>query len=92
MAIIGKLENMGGGRGVVLPAELLEHLGISDSVKIELEEGRIVLTAPPNGTPLRPGVNCQSFDEALHATIGHYAPALRRLAGAPHGPQGGPAS
>jgi antitoxin component of MazEF toxin-antitoxin module len=71
------LQKIGNSRGLVLTRTMLDHLGITDTVEITLEEGRIVLAPPQGAAPRR-----QSFEQASESTFAQYDDAMRRLADA----------
>ena len=68
------LQKIGNSKGLLLNRTMLDHLGVSDTVDVRLEEGRIVITPPQ---PKR-----QSFEDASKATFAEYDGAMRRLADA----------
>ena len=73
-----KLQKMGNSRGVILPAAVLDHMGVKDTVILTMEsDGKVVLTAP-----MAPGRR-QTLQEALASTNVQYGSALKRLAEAP---------
>jgi antitoxin component of MazEF toxin-antitoxin module len=81
MAITRRVRRIGNSRAVVLPKDVLEHLGSPDSVELTLERGRVVLSPVPRtkGT----GNTGLPLEEAMTEVLEEYAPALRYLAEMP---------
>jgi antitoxin component of MazEF toxin-antitoxin module len=77
--MVRRLQKIGTSRGVILTREMIEHLGVQDAIEINLEEGRIVLTAPPSVVRLIRRKT--SAREAAREVIETYRSALRTLAG-----------
>ena len=71
------LQKVGNSKGLVMTRTMMHHLGVTDSVEVLMEQGRIVITAPQGVSPRR-----QSFEEAKDATFAQYDDAMRRLAAA----------
>lgn len=69
------LQRIGNSKGLVLTRTMLEHLGVTDAVEIQMEQGRIIITAATERAPGRR----MSFDEAKAATFEKYGDALKRL-------------
>jgi len=69
------LQKIGNSRGLVLTRTMLDHLGASDSVDIQMETGRIVITAPAQQSAGRR----LNFEDAKNATFEKYGDALKRL-------------
>jgi len=74
--MIRQLQKIGNSKGVVLTRTMMDHLGVDKEVEVTMEDGRIVLTAPPKES------RRQSFEEARSATFSQYGEALQRLADA----------
>ena len=72
------LQRIGNSRGLVITRTMMDHLGVTDSVEVTMEEGRIVIS-PPKGVSPR---GRQSFKEAMESTFSQYDSAIARLADA----------
>ena len=70
------LQKVGNSRGLVLTRTMLDHLGATDAVEENIEEGRIVLTLPKGPVPRKR----QSFEVAMETTFTEYDSAMARLA------------
>ena len=77
--MVRMLQKIGTSRGVILTRDMIEHLGLDDSVEISLEEGRIVITAPAHDA--QPARKRLTVDEAALKGIEKYRKALDVLAG-----------
>lgn len=77
--MVRSLQKIGTSKGIILTRDMMDHLGVTDSIEISLEAGRIVLTAPTvDSAPVsrRPSVR-----ESAVKGITKYRPALEVLAG-----------
>ena len=70
------LQKMGNSKGLLLTRTMLDHLGVTDSVEVSMEPGRIVITAPHAPR------HRQSYEEAKRSSFDQYDEAMRRLADA----------
>ena len=62
------LARTGDGTALILTCDMQEHLGITDTVDVQIEEGRIVLRKPPR------------FEEAAARSDRKFANAYKELA------------
>ena len=88
MPIVRRLQKVGNSRGIILTSDMLDHLGIKDSIQIDLADGVVILRAPAADATLsriRPGPNRQNHRDALIDTFDQYDGTLRRLSAAPDG-------
>jgi antitoxin component of MazEF toxin-antitoxin module len=72
-----RIQKIGNSRGLVLDRTMLEHLGVTTEVEVNMEQGRIILTAPQASSRQR-----QSFEDAKNSTFAQYDTAMQRLADA----------
>lgn len=74
MALVRKLMNLGGSRGVVLPKPFLDQLAIAEGgeVEISIEADRIVIE------PHRYATNAE-FKASAHRVIGKRRGLIKRL-------------
>ena len=72
------LQKIGNSRGLVMTRTMRDHLGVTDSIEVTMEEGRIILTPPKTKSPR----TRQNFERAMESTFAQYEPAMRRLADA----------
>lgn len=77
--MLRNIQQFGDNKGIVLTRDMLEHLGVMETVDVSFEDGRIVLAAPREETTAVP-LRKQSFREAADATLEQYDEALKRLA------------
>jgi antitoxin component of MazEF toxin-antitoxin module len=75
--VLRNIQQFGDDKGIVLTREMLEHLGVTETVDVSFEDGRIVLAAPREAAAPR---RRQSFREAADATLEQYDEALKELA------------
>ena len=74
------LQKIGSSKGLILNQTMLEHLGVTESVEIQLESGRIVISAPAENAPKPPRRHRQSFVDAKNSTIAQFGAAFKILA------------
>ena len=73
------LQKVGTSKGIILTRDMIDHLGVTDSVEISLEAGRIVLTAPALDAVR--SARRSTVREAAAEGINKYREALDVLAG-----------
>jgi len=72
------LQKIGTSRGIILTRDMIDHLGISDAVEIEFEQGRLVLHAP--ATDATPATRRRpTAEESIRRGIEKYRPAFEAL-------------
>jgi len=78
MALQRTIHKIGNSKGILLSRDMLDHLGVDETVEISIEPGKIILTAPTS-VSVKPGRR-QSVREAIDATVAQYGPAMQQLA------------
>ncbi len=69
------LQKIGNSKGLVLTKTMLDHLGVTDTVEVQLIDKQIVLTAPAAPEDEDRAV----YEKAKRDTVEQYAEAIRRL-------------